>query len=148
MRFLVAKRDLFFWFGEVLVGFEFLGGGGLGGHAIGGNVGAGDPDQGVEDDFAEIVVGPVIVPMAAGESETSSAVGPFIDPGDVFGHAQAGADILIAAVGSVFASSGFVGRYGGKDGSNVVHIFDEAHMIVPLVFDLEGFDAAGHGVLG
>jgi len=148
MRFLVAKRDLFFWFGEVLVGFEFLGCGGLGGHAVGGDVGAGDPDQGVEDDLAEIVVGPVVVPMAAGEPETSSAVGSFIDPGDVFGHAHAGADVFIAAVGPVFAFSCGVGRNGGKDGSNVGHVFDEAHMIVPLVLDLEGFDASGHGMLG
>src|SRR6266404_5370182 len=61
--------------------------------AGGGDFGFGEPDEGVEDGFAEVVVGPVVVEVSAGEAETASAVGALDGPHHGFGPAAGGDDV-------------------------------------------------------
>src|SRR5205814_1655373 len=104
-----------------------------------------DPDGRVEDGFAEVVLGPVPVDVAAGAAEAAGAVGVLADPHDVLDLvlADALADLGIAAVRVVLALAGAVGGDGGEDGGDALHPFAEAHVVVPLVIGRERPHAVG-----
>ena len=63
---------------EILIELGF--GDGFGNHARLGHLHATGPDDGVEDDPAKVIDCPVAVPMSAGESDPTSAIGSFHGP--------------------------------------------------------------------
>src|SRR5271157_1748287 len=65
-----------------------------------GYVQAGRPEDGVQDELAEIGVAPVLVEVAAGEAEPAAAIGTLYDPGQHFIAALGFEDVLVRAAGS------------------------------------------------
>src|SRR5205823_14877288 len=77
-----------------------------------GDVLFGGPEQGVDNQAAEIFIAPVFVIVRAGETEAAAAVGAIVGPGHVFGFAFVFLHFGIAAVGVVDAgfAAGAFGR--------------------------------------
>src|SRR5687767_390638 len=71
----------------------------LGLNTIGRYFAPGDPDERVENGLAEIIIAPVVVEMAAGETKPASAVGALDRPHHRF-HASAGCnDVIVGPLG-------------------------------------------------
>src|SRR5207245_7560736 len=115
---------------EVLGGYFAL-------NALGRDFDVGGPENGVEHQLAEIVVAPVLVEMAAGETEAAAAIGALAGPRHVlrfaafdgFTHGR------IATMRAFGAVHGAFGRYRGEDGSDAFHAFAEAAVEIPLILD-------------
>ena len=139
-----------FFLGEILIFFEILLGDFVRGDAVFRDFGIGGPSEGVEDDFAEVVVGPIFVEVAAGEAEAAASTGAFVGPGDVLGFSGGNgfADVGVSGVGAVFSAHRFLRRMGGEDGGDAFHVGDETHVEIPFVADRKGLHAAGDGVIG
>src|SRR5258708_4293495 len=64
-------------------------------HARGRDFALGRPEDGVQDERAEVVVAPVLVGVAAGEAEASAAIGPLDGPGEHLVVSLGREDVLI-----------------------------------------------------
>ena len=86
--------------------------------------------------------------MRARDTEAASAIGPFGCPHDVLGHAFAGENGRVAAMRGVcaFLATGAVRRNRREDRRHVLHAFQKAHVVIPLVLNLEGLRAARDGM--
>src|SRR4051812_45148589 len=67
--------------------------------AVGGDFSFGHPNDCIQDDFAEAIVGPVFVGVAAGEAEAASAVIPFESPHHCSRMAARFLDVFVRASG-------------------------------------------------
>ncbi len=114
----------------------------------------GDPSDGIEDNAAVVIVLPVLVEMAAGETKGAALAKFFralISPHHVLGFLalkHRSPHSRVAFVGAVFAFEGFRSGQVAEDGGDALHVFAEAHVVIPLVADLELADAAADRVLG
>src|SRR5208283_2973108 len=114
-----------------------------------GHVQAGRPEDGVQDELAEIGVAPVLVEVAAGEAEPATAVGTLHDPGQHFIAALGLEDVLVRAAGcGRDALPRVVVGPGHDDRRDAFHFRTEADVEVPLVADREGLDTGGGRVAG
>jgi len=119
--------------GEVHVGAELLDGGRFGGHAVRRDFEAGGPDEAVQDDLAEVVVGPVDVVVPAGEAEAATAIGALVCPAEMLGHTHSRADVRVVAMSAIRSLTGAVRRDRGEDRRDVLHLRAETHVVVPFV---------------
>ena len=74
-------------------------------HAAGGNFHTGAPEDGVEDDPAEIIVALVLMIMGAGEPKAPATVGPLDGPHHVLRFTVVLLHLGIATVGIVGAGA-------------------------------------------
>ncbi len=132
------------------MGFHLFRSGRFGGDAVFGNVGFSGPGDGIEDELTEVVVGPILVEVAAREAEAAMAIGPFVGPGDMLGLAtgDGGADLGVTAVGAVFALEGSRAGQVGQNGGDALKVFPKAHVVIPFVVDREGMNATGDWMVG
>ena len=127
----------------------------LGRDAARGDFEPGGPGGGVEEQGAEAVVLQIRVIVVAGEAEAAAAVGANVGPGDML--CLAGLHLIQDGVIPVMrfgffaipaASDGFHIGQGRQHRRDPLHVLNEAHVIVPLVVDLERLDAARGFMLG
>src|SRR6185369_10715185 len=114
-------------------------------HTLGGHFGFGAPEQGVEDDFAEILVTPVGVVVAARETKAAPAAGPLAGPHHCFVTPAGGNDVFVwAARIDVRPLANGLGRFGDEDGGEATFfgVRTEAQIEIPFIADAEGLYAA------
>src|SRR4051812_13120171 len=68
-------------------------------HARGGHVHPGRPEDGVQDELAEVRVAPVLVIVSAGEAEAAPAVGSLDGPGEDLVPSPGLDDVLVRPAG-------------------------------------------------
>ena len=108
-----------------------------------GDIESGDPDDGVEDDLAEVIDGPVAVEVAAGVAAAPRSIGTFKSPHHGLWFAESIAAVFVPEVG------GDEGLFGGDAGEERDRFFVELKVVIPFVEDLDGFlDSAANGVFG
>jgi hypothetical protein len=119
-------------------------------HTVFWHINFGDPEDSVEDNFTEIVIGPIVVDVGAAETEAASAVLTFGGPGDMDGFAfgDDAAHSGIAFMRTVVAIGGAGSGNGCEDWGNTFHGVTEAHVEIPFVFDGERFYAARDRMFG
>ncbi len=118
-------------------------------HSPGRNLRLGRPEDGVENDFALVVIAPVFVEMAAGEAEAAPAVRSIKGPGNglrqPIGHRLA--DVRVAGMRAVRAFHGIFRRVGGENMAQLTFL-RETHVEIPFVEYGVRFQAIADGVLG
>lgn len=112
---------------------------------------AGDPCDGVEDYFAKVVHGPVVVPVSAGEADAASLVFGVATPHDIDATAEEGCAVLVPQAAVVVDLAGFYLR-AGEAVEFVLAAFvllGEAHVEVEFVVGEDrSVDAVANGVAG
>src|SRR5690606_32089361 len=138
----------------VEIGLHFLVGRSPGWNSAFRDFDAGDPGNGVQHHTAMIVMLPVAVEMPAGETEGSALADrsrAFVSPHDVLGFLALEdrlADVGVACTRVVGTAQTFFRWKIREDRGDALHVVTEAHVIVPLVSDVEVVDPASHGMLG
>src|SRR5262249_31966087 len=135
-------------FGLVEVLFKFGAGGRAGGDAVGRDFALGGPDDGVEDELAEVVVAPVEVDVGAGEAEAPAAVGPLAGPGNMLGPAATLYHLRLAAARAETLFARRLRRDCTQDRGHALHLGAESHVVVPLVVDRKRLDATRDRMIG
>src|SRR5271157_4136269 len=112
-----------------------------------GYVQSGRPEDGVQDELAEIGIAPVLVEVAAGEAEPAAAVGTLHDPGQHFIAALGLEDVLVRAAGRGRDTlPRVVVGLGYDDWRDAFYLGTKAHVEIPLVADGEGLHPRGDRV--
>src|SRR5262249_38066883 len=105
-----------------------------------GNVCMTAPKNGVGHEASKVVVGPVLVRMAAREAETSTAIRALESPRD---------DLFASRIVLGFGvSASVVWRSGLQDRRDVLQVRNEFHVVVPLIANLKRANAARDGMIG
>ena len=80
--------------------------------------------------------------VAAGEAEAATAAVALARPRDMLREASARTDMGVVAVWTILALQGRGRRDGREERGHSLHVRTKAHVVVPLVIDGEGLDAA------
>ena len=117
---------------------------------LAGHIDFGYPEDGVEDDLAEVVVAPVLMVVAAGEAEAAAAIGPAAAPGDDLSVPPLDrfADCGVALVGAIGPVHRALGRHGGQDRPHRLGVVPETDVEIPFIGDLKRLYAAQDGARG
>jgi hypothetical protein len=89
---------------------------GDGGFDVFGDIDFGNPEHGVEDDFAEVVIGPIFMEVTAGEADAAAAVLALDGPHHGFGFAFAFLNVGVGAFGvDVWAVADIIAGSGDEE---------------------------------
>ena len=107
------------------------------------------PKDRVQHNFSEVVVTPVLVKVAAGETEAAPAVRTLDRPHDVLGLTGVSLDFGVATMRIVKArlAARAVRWNSSQNGSHAFHGFGKSHVIVPVIANGKRFDAASDRML-
>src|ERR1043165_2138485 len=86
--------------------------------------------------------------MTARKTSAPAAAGTLRGPGHHHRLARFGPHIRIAFVRTVGPRQTVRWRCGYQDRSDPFHVFPEAHVVIPLIAEVERLDAARDGVVG
>ena len=135
--------------GFILIGFQLLLGWVRGGDAGFGNRSMSCPNNRIQNYFAEVFIGPVVVEMSSCKSESASAAVTFGSPANMLDLTVGNflANRRIPTVGPIWSTHRVLGRVSRQNWRDTFHFVPETHVEIPLVVNGEWFHTVGNGVV-